>query len=68
MISLIAHQGYDPQFGARPLKRLITKEVINQLSKMLLSDGIERNKPIVADNIEGEIIFRNKIETDVDLF
>ena len=68
MISLIAHQGYDPQFGARPLKRLITKEVINQLSKMMLSDGIERNKPIVADNIEGEIIFRNKIETDVDLF
>ena len=68
VISLIAHQGYDPQFGARPLKRLITKEVINQLSKMLLSDGIERNKPIVADNIEGEIIFRNKIETDTDLF
>ncbi len=35
---------------------------------MLLSDGIERNKAIVADNIEGEIIFRNKIETDIDLF
>ena len=68
VIKLIAHQGYDPQFGARPLKRLITKEVINQLSKMLLSDTLERNKPIVADNIEGEIVFRNKIETDMDLF
>lgn len=68
VISLIANQGYDPQFGARPLKRLITKEIVNQLSKMLLSDTLERNKPIIADNIEGAIIFRNKIETDIDLF
>ncbi|MBX7225901.1 MAG: ATP-dependent chaperone ClpB [Chitinophagales bacterium] len=61
-IDLLAREGYDPQFGARPLKRLITKEVVNELSKMLLAEKVEKDRPIVADNIEGKIIFRNKIE------
>jgi len=60
LVDYIAREGYDPQYGARPLKRLITKELINELSKMLLADKVEKGKPILADIIEGHIIFRNR--------
>ncbi len=63
-IEWFGHEGYDPQFGARPLKRLINKEIINQLSKMILADKIQKDIPIVADVINDEVIFRNKIEID----
>lgn len=63
-VQWFGHEGYDPQFGARPLKRLINKEIINQLSKMILADKIQKDIPIVADVIDGEVIFRNKIDID----
>lgn len=63
-IQWFGHEGYDPQFGARPLKRLINKEIINHLSKMILADKIQKDIPIVADVINDEVIFRNKIEID----
>ena len=64
-ISWFAKEGFDPQFGARPLKRMINKEIINQLSKMILSDKVQKGTPIVCDVIDEQIIFRNKIEGEV---
>jgi ATP-dependent Clp protease ATP-binding subunit ClpB len=61
LIDYLGHEGFDPQYGARPLKRLITKELINALSKMLLSDKVQKGKPIVADVFEGQVVFRNKV-------
>ncbi len=63
-IQWFGHEGYDPQFGARPLKRLINREIINELSKMIIGDKIQKDVPIVCDVIDGNVIFRNKIDTD----
>ncbi len=60
LVDYFAKEGYEPQFGARPLKRLINKELINQLSKMILADKIDKNKKVIADSFNDEIIFRNE--------
>ncbi len=64
-VDWLVEEGYDPQYGARPLKRLINKEMINELSKMLLAGKVEKGKTIVADAISGKIVFRNPIQSDV---
>jgi len=56
----LAENGYDPQFGARPLKRLIQKEIINQLSKKILAGSIDQSKPVVVDVFDGLVVFRNE--------
>jgi ATP-dependent Clp protease ATP-binding subunit ClpB len=58
-ISIIADKGYDPDFGARPVKRAIQDYVLNDLSKSLLSGSVDRNKPVTVDVAEGNLIFRN---------
>lgn len=58
-IDFLADNGFDPQFGARPLKRLIQKEIINQLSKKILAAEIDRTKPVVVDVFDGVVVFRN---------
>jgi ATP-dependent Clp protease ATP-binding subunit ClpB len=63
-IQWFGHEGYDPQFGARPLKRLINREIINELSKMIIGDKIQKDVPIVCDVIDEKVIFRNKIDID----
>ena len=55
----IAEQGFDPQFGARPVKRVIQRSVLNELSKELLSGHVNRERPIVIDVQNGSLIFRN---------
>ena len=60
LIEHFAEEGYEPQYGARPLKRLINKELVNQLSKMIIADKIRKDSPVIADAFEGEIIFRNE--------
>lgn len=57
----IAEIGYDPFFGARPIKRVIQKQVLNELSKALLSGTIDRAKNIVMDVFDGKIVFRKPI-------
>ncbi len=64
IIEWLGEEGYDPQFGARPLKRLINKELINELSKMIIADKVSKDTPIVADVMNEEVIFRNKIDID----
>ena len=61
----IAEIGYDPFFGARPIKRVIQKQVLNELSKALLSGTIDRAKNIVMDVFDGKMVFRKPI-TEVE--
>jgi ATP-dependent Clp protease ATP-binding subunit ClpB len=59
-VNYLAENGYDPQFGARPLKRLIQKEIVNKLSKRILAGDIDRSKPVVVDVFDGVVVFRNE--------
>ncbi|MBF4983851.1 ATP-dependent chaperone ClpB [Nonlabens mediterrranea] len=61
-IELLAVQGYDPQYGARPVKRVIQKNVLNELSKQILSGEISTESIVLIDAFENQIVFRN--ETD----
>jgi ATP-dependent Clp protease ATP-binding subunit ClpB len=58
-LDYLAENGFDPQFGARPLKRLIQKQIVNQLSKKLLSGTIDKSKPVLVDVFDGTVVFRN---------
>ncbi len=60
LVAYFAREGYDPQYGARPLKRLINKLLINELSKMILADKIDKHKKVVADSFNDVIVFRNE--------
>jgi ATP-dependent Clp protease ATP-binding subunit ClpB len=60
-IDWLAQLGYDPQFGARPMKRVLQKRVLNELSKKILMNEIKKEDVIVVDAIDNQIIFRNKI-------
>lgn len=59
-LEFLAEQGFDPQFGARPLKRLIQKEIVNQLSKRILAGDIDKTKPVLVDVFDGVVVFRNE--------
>jgi ATP-dependent Clp protease ATP-binding subunit ClpB len=56
----LAKQGFDPQFGARPIKRVIQRKVLNELSKEILSDKITANSSILLDAFDDKLVFRNK--------
>ena len=60
LVDYFSKEGYEPQYGARPLKRLINRELINQLSKMILADKIDKNKKVIADSFDNQIVFRNE--------
>ena len=59
-IDYIANVGFDPQFGARPIKRVIQKEILNELSKMLLAEKVNKDTTIIVDEKNGQLIFKNK--------
>jgi ATP-dependent Clp protease ATP-binding subunit ClpB len=65
-LDYLAKNGYNPQFGARPLKRLIQKEVVNPLSKRILAGDIDKNKPVVVDVFDGLVVFRNEVRDAVE--
>ena len=58
-IDYLAEQGFDPDYGARPVKRAIQQFVLNDLSKKILSDEVDRQKPIIIDEYGEGLIFRN---------
>ena len=60
LIDYLSEQGFDMQFGARPLKRLIQKMVVNELSKKILSGEIDKTKKVLIDIFDGVIVFRNE--------
>ena len=59
-LDLLAEDGYDPEFGARPVKRTIQRMVLNQLSKDILAQKVDREHPIVIDRSGDELVFVNK--------
>ena len=58
-ISYLAQEGYDPDFGARPVKRAIQQLVLNDLSRKILADEVNRDKPIIIDEFGDGLVFRN---------
>ncbi|MGE5108023.1 MAG: AAA family ATPase, partial [Sphingobacteriales bacterium] len=64
-LEFLAENGFDPQFGARPLKRLIQKEVVNQLSKKILAGDIDKSQPVLVDVFDGVVVFRNEAHQEL---
>ncbi|MFO0322301.1 MAG: ATP-dependent chaperone ClpB [Bacteroidota bacterium] len=58
-IDWLAQLGYDPHYGARPVKRVLQKQVLNELSKQILADKVDKNKEIIIDVFDKQIVFRN---------
>jgi ATP-dependent Clp protease ATP-binding subunit ClpB len=65
LIDYLSETGFDPQFGARPLKRLIQKEIVNQLSKKILAGDIDKSRPVLIDVFDGVVVFRNEVAENV---
>jgi ATP-dependent Clp protease ATP-binding subunit ClpB len=64
-LNWLCDTGYDPQFGARPVKRLIQKKVLNELSKQILAGTVPKGEDLVLDVFEDRFVFRKPIEKDV---
>src|SRR5215204_2087868 len=60
LVDYLAENGFDPQFGARPLKRLIQKEIVNTLSRRILAGDIDKSKPVLVDVFDNTVVFRNE--------
>jgi ATP-dependent Clp protease ATP-binding subunit ClpB len=58
-IQTLADEGYDPDYGARPVKRAIQQLVLNDLSRKLLAGEVSREKPIIVDDFGDGLVFRN---------
>jgi ATP-dependent Clp protease ATP-binding subunit ClpB len=65
LVDYLSEAGYDPQFGARPLKRLIQKQIVNQLSKKILAGDIDRSNPVLVDVFDNVVVFRNEVAEKV---
>ncbi len=63
-LNYLADKGFDPQYGARPVKRTIQKEVMNELSKYILGGKIDKTEAVVLDVFDGQIVFRKKIDDE----
>ena len=60
----LSQLGYDPQFGARPLKRVIQKRILNELSKNILSGKVDKDSKIKLDVFDNQFVFLNAEKTD----
>jgi ATP-dependent Clp protease ATP-binding subunit ClpB len=58
-VEWIADMGYDPQYGARPVKRIMQRNILNELSKMILNGSVNQDHPILVDTHENKLVFRN---------
>jgi ATP-dependent Clp protease ATP-binding subunit ClpB len=63
-IEWLAQLGYDPQFGARPIKRVMQKQVLNELSKQLLAGKVTKENEIVLDMFDNQLVFRNQLKNE----
>jgi ATP-dependent Clp protease ATP-binding subunit ClpB len=59
-VAYLAENGYDSQYGARPLKRLIQKQIVNQLSRKILAGDVDKSTPVLVDVFDGVVVFRNE--------
>jgi len=58
-LKYLAQKGYDPAYGARPVKRILQRELVNELAKSLLAGSINKEKPVIVDCFEDNLVFRN---------
>ena len=58
-LHFLAEEGYDPEFGARPVKRVIHRLILNRLSKDILAQTVDKSRPIIIDVKEGDLVFTN---------
>jgi len=58
-LKYLAHKGYNPAYGARPVKRILQRELVNELAKSLLEGSINKEKPVTVDCFEDKLVFRN---------
>jgi ATP-dependent Clp protease ATP-binding subunit ClpB len=58
-VDYIAKEGYDPQFGARPVKRALQRLVLNELSKQIIAGRVDSKKPVIVELRDGELHFKN---------
>lgn len=65
-LDYLSKVGFDPQFGARPVKRVIQKQVLNLLSKQLLAGKIDTSSPVVLDVFDGEMVFRKPLAEEIE--
>lgn len=65
-LDYLSKVGFDPQFGARPVKRVIQKQVLNLLSKQLLAGKIDTSSPVVLDVFDGEMVFRKPLTEEIE--
>jgi ATP-dependent Clp protease ATP-binding subunit ClpB len=63
----IARVGFDPQFGARPIKRVIQRKVLNELSKQMLAGKIDNSKPVVLDVFDEQVVFRAPVSGETEI-
>lgn len=59
-LEYLTQRGFDPQFGARPLKRVIQKDIVNLLSKKIISGDIDKSRPVLIDVFDGVVVLRNE--------
>lgn len=59
-VEFLAENGFDPQFGARPLKRLIQKEIVNKLSRQIIAGQVDKTNTVLVDVFDGVVVFRNE--------
>jgi len=59
-LDYLVQRGFDPQYGARPLKRVIQKDLINMLSKKIIGGEIDKTKPVLIDVFDGVVVMRNE--------
>jgi ATP-dependent Clp protease ATP-binding subunit ClpB len=59
-LDYLVNKGYDPQYGARPLKRVIQKDIVNLLSKKIIAGEIDKTKPVLIDVFDGVVVVRNE--------
>ncbi len=64
-LTYLAQKGFDPQYGARPLKRVIQKDIINLLSKKIIGGEIDKSKPVLIDVFDGIVVMRNEAPATV---
>ena len=60
-LDYLVDRGFDPQYGARPLKRVIQKDIINMLSKKIIAGDIDKAKPVLIDVFDGVVVMRNEV-------
>jgi len=65
-IDYLSKTGYDPEYGARPVKRVIQREVLNQLSKEILAGKVTTDSIILLDSFDDKLVFRNQNELELN--